>query len=256
MSINAPNSTFDIDFASLSHTGHVRKFNEDSVFADARRGLWIVADGMGGHHDGNIASDMIVQAAAGIAPAASLDELTTSLKASLGDVNERLLDLSNGDSAKIVGSTVVALMIHEMAYACLWAGDSRCYLIRDDRLAQLSHDHTEVQELVDRGVISKEEAKTWPRRNVVTRAIGADHVLALDVKTGSVSPGDTFVLCSDGLTGHVDDAEILSHLQWANARQACQSLIDLALARGGKDNVSIIIVNIALREATAVVYKW
>jgi protein phosphatase len=251
-----PRFGLEFDTATVTHQGHVREFNEDSVFANAERGIWLVADGMGGHRDGNVASAMIAEAAGQIGATATVEELAAAVRGRIGDVNERLLRISDGHSHLIVGSTVAALLIRDGAWCCLWAGDSRCYLVRGGRIEQLSRDHTEVQDLIDRGVIGAGEAKTWPRRNVITRAVGAEHGLVLEQAAGPVLPGDRFILCSDGLTGHVDDREILEHASRATARQACDRLLELALARGGKDNISIVTVNAVPREATTVVSKW
>ena len=244
------------DSASVTHQGHVRKYNEDSIYSGPNQGIWLVADGMGGHRDGNVASSKIAEAARKIEGHMPLTELAALLRSSVHSVNEELLGISNGEDHLIVGSTVTALLICESNYSCLWAGDSRCYLVRGGEIEQLSRDHTEVQELVDRGVISKAEAKTWPRRNVITRAVGASYDLQIEQATGQVFLGDCFILCSDGLTGHVEDHEILSLTSWTTAREACDRLLCLALDRGGKDNISIIVVNVQSRDATAVLNKW
>ena len=243
------------DAAVVTHQGHVRKLNEDSVFANAQQGLWLVADGMGGHRDGQVASGLIADAARKIAGSASLTELAAHVRQQIDKVNGQLLGMSNGHDHMISGSTVAALLIRDMEYCCLWAGDSRCYLMRDGRIQQVSRDHTEVQELVDRGTITATEAKTWPRRNVITRAVGADIDLVHEQTNGKVQPGDCFLLCSDGLTGHVDDQEILSVSNWSTAKNACDKLLELALERGGNDNISIIAVNAMMRMATVVVDK-
>lgn len=241
--------------AALTHSGHVRRFNEDSIFGDGERGVWVVADGMGGHRDGNLASAMITDAARDVGKAASLTELSFAFRRGIDAVNAELLSRSQGHPDRIVGSTVVALLTHDGNYCCLWAGDSRCYLVRDGRIEQLSHDHTEVQDLVDRGIISQEEAASWPRRNVVTRAVGAIDDLELEQATGVIKSGDRFVLCSDGLTGHVKDEEILAVSTGLSATQASHELLELALARGGKDNISVVIVNVVDRGATTLVMR-
>jgi protein phosphatase len=239
--------------ASVTHEGRVRKFNEDSVFSDEHHGVWIVADGMGGHKSGNIASAMVADAAQSLGPSSSAAELVSRLSHHLQSVNARLLTMSDGDSRSLVGTTVVALLFHGDSYACVWAGDSRCYLIRGNQISQLSHDHTEVQELVDSGAISREEARFWPRRNVITRAVGAERELDLDMVTGRIEPGDSFLLCSDGLTGHVDEREIQSAVRSSGAREACEKLLNLALERGGRDNISVVIINVMRRSDATVI---
>ncbi len=246
---------FEFETSSRTHTGHVRKFNEDSVFTNADIGIWLVADGMGGHNDGNVASAMIADAAAVFDEPASQLSLVENFKRKIYDVNTRLLNISNGDNALLVGSTVIALLIEGHSFSCIWAGDSRCYLVRSGAISQVSHDHTEVQDLVDQGTISAHEAKTWPRRNVITRAVGADHDLQLETIVGDVRHGDCFILCSDGLTGHVSDQEIQTTVRWSRPREACDKLIDLALERGGKDNVSVVVVQVSVPDKTTIVQR-
>jgi len=235
--------------ATATHPGRVRKVNEDSVYADAKRGIWLVADGMGGHRDGGVASAMIVEA---VVRNSAGHDMMSGLLASVYEVNQDLLQRSNGVHENIIGSTLVAVIVEGQNYTCLWAGDSRCYLVRAGAVKQLSQDHTEVQELLDSGAISQQEAKTWPRRNVITRAIGVDHNLKLDAVSGEIEYGDCFILCSDGLTGHVNDAEILERSSKATPEAACTELLDLALERGGKDNISIIVAQVSKADRTIV----
>ena len=238
--------------ATATHPGRVRKVNEDSVYADPKRGIWLVADGMGGHRDGGVASAMIVEAVGRI-PANG--DILSGLLAGVGEVNESLLRRSNGVHENIIGSTLNALIADGRKYTCLWAGDSRCYLVRAGTVRQLSQDHTEVQELIDSGAITQQEAMTWPRRNVITRAVGVDHDLELDTAAGEIEHGDCFILCSDGLTGHVTDAEILASSSKASPEAACAELLNLALERGGKDNISIIIVRVSREDKTIVLER-
>ena len=239
--------TFIFETETVTHPGKVRKLNEDSIFASARHGIWLVADGMGGHRDGNVASAMIAETTAQLPGG---QNLAADFVASMGQVNDRLLALSGGVAERIVGSTVAALIIQGSRYLCLWAGDSRCYLVRKGVLSQLSHDHTEVQELLSAGAITAEEARKWPRRNVITRAVGADWTLNLAEEEGGVAAGDCFILCSDGLTTHVSDAEILQHAMAAAPKTLCAGLLALALERGGRDNISIIALHVAERDKT------
>lgn len=258
MSLRAQSGGLEFETAAVTHPGHVRQFNEDSVFTSDRDGVWVVADGMGGHRDGNVASAMITAVAETIQTPGTLSDLSEDFSRGIENVNEILLAKSNGQDHLLIGSTIAALLIRQHAYVCLWAGDSRCYLVRRGRIEQISRDHTEVQDLVDRGVLTRSEARTWPRRNVITRAVGAEARLALERTQGEVQAGDCFILCSDGLTGHVEDLEILSSVQWASAQQASDRLLSLALERGGKDNISIIIVNVTSHDTsndTTVVVK-
>ena len=143
-----------------------------------------------------------------------------------------------------IGSTVAALLAIDGRFACLWSGDSRVYLVRNGSITQVSRDHTEVQELLDKGLITTEEAVAWPRKNVITRAVGVSDQIAMDFQHGEALPGDVFVLNSDGLTAHVSDAEIRAAVVAEPPQAACETLLKTVLARGGTDNVTILIVAI------------
>jgi protein phosphatase len=134
------------------------------------------------------------------------------------------------------------LLAYDSHYACVWSGDSRIYIVRAGQITQLSRDHTEVQELVSEGIITATEAKTWPGSNVVTRAIGVFDEPELEINSGPLQPGDSFVICSDGLTHHVQDHEILSCVGTSVSQQACDRLLALTLERGAVDNVTVIVV--------------
>ena len=255
MTSDAQIISFNFDVASRTDQGKVRKFNEDSIFASSELGIWLVADGMGGHNDGNVASTMIAEAVQSLHQEHDLKDIDESFRQQVQAVNTRLLGISNGDTALLVGSTVVALLIEGTTFSCIWAGDSRCYLVRDGLISQVSHDHTEVQDLLDQGAITLSEAASWPRRNVITRAVGADYDLQLESVSGFVEHNDCFVLCSDGLTGHVNDQEILASVSWSKSQDACDRLVGLALERGGKDNVSVVVVQVSRRDHTTIVKR-
>lgn len=224
----------------VSHQGRVRERNEDRFLIEPESGLWVVADGMGGHEDGELASSSIVEHLGAIGVAASAPELRERFEDRLarahGDIRRQA-----SERGVTIGSTVAALLAIDGCYACLWAGDSRIYLVRAGTIAQVSRDHTEAQELVERGVITPQEAQTWPRRNVITRAIGVSDDLVMEFEQGETLPGDIFVLCTDGLTNHVSDREIESAVVAAPPRQACQALLDMVLERGASDNVTIVV---------------
>jgi protein phosphatase len=141
-----------------------------------------------------------------------------------------------------MGATVAALLAHDNFYACIWSGDSRVYLVRAGNITQLSRDHTEAQELVERGVLSREEARNWPGNNVVTRAIGVYDDVELELEHGVLQQGDRFVICSDGLTAHVEDREIMDRVLSLVPQAACDELVGLTLERGGTDNVTVVVV--------------
>lgn len=225
----------------VSHTGRVRDHNEDGFLAEPASGLWVVADGMGGHHAGEVASASIVDHLAGLGPVASARELRFRFEDRLAEAHAEIRALAKAKGVTI-GSTVAALLAMEGYFACLWSGDSRIYLVRHGAITQLTRDHTEAQELLDRGAITAEEAKNWPRRNVITRAVGVAEDVLMECETGETQPGDVFVLATDGLTGHVGDGEIASAVISLAPRAACEVLLDAALARGGTDNITVVVV--------------
>ncbi len=227
----------------VTDVGRVREHNEDSVLARPAAGLWAVSDGMGGYGNGDIASQAVVEALNTLAPNESAPAFLTEFEQKIIGVNAELRSLARSHNKRIVGTTLVALIVHGVHYACVWCGDSRAYLYRDAKLSQLTRDHSEVQELVDRGVITKEQARTWPGRNVITRALGASDQAELEIVDGQVHAGDRFLLCSDGLIAHVSDDEIVKGLAAANPQEACDDLLKLTLGRGASDNVSIIVVD-------------
>ena len=239
---------------SATHVGMVRDVNEDNHFVGPDRGIWLVADGMGGHKNGRLASATVVRAVESVGLAASPPDLLARFKDRIHRANAELLRLAEGDGDAVIGATVAALLVFGGHFACVWSGDSRVYLVRAGAISQLSKDHTEVQELIDRGAIRPSEAKSWPRRNVVTRAVGVFDDPALDVVHGDLRAGDTFVLCSDGLTGHVDDEEILFNVAQFAPQEACEALIRLTLERGAADNVTVIAVN--CREGERTLPRW
>jgi serine/threonine protein phosphatase PrpC len=227
----------------LSHVGLQRKLNEDSVLAKPEIGLWAVADGMGGHGGGDVASRTVVEALRTLAPSASAAYLLSEFERRIMGVNSDLRALALTRETAVVGTTLIALLVHGAHYACVWCGDSRAYLRRDGALSRVSRDHSEVQELIDRGLLDEEEARAWPRRNVVTRALGANEQAELELVDGPIHAGDRFLLCSDGLTTHVRDKEIAALIASGEPQKACDDLLHLTLDRGASDNISIIIID-------------
>jgi serine/threonine protein phosphatase PrpC len=233
---------------AATHVGKVRSRNEDNFLVHPGSGIWVVADGMGGHQDGDIASKMIVEALQAVAPQSSAADLLTRCEASVLSANRRIQLHGAGGDQRVIGSTVAILLIHQYHYACLWSGDSRIYRLRDGELVQLSRDHTQVQELIESGQLTEDEAKNWPGRNVITRAVGVKDEPELDVEDGSLIPGDVFLLCSDGLTNHVSDREILAEIRNQGSQGACDALVRMTLARGARDNVTVVVVRYAPKD--------
>ncbi|MET0576697.1 MAG: protein phosphatase 2C domain-containing protein [Mesorhizobium sp.] len=225
----------------VSHKGCVRQLNEDSYLIEPRSGLWLVADGMGGHDAGEVASASIVEHLATIGIASSAPDLRARFEDRLSRAHAEIRGIAAARGVTI-GSTVAALLAMDGRFACLWSGDSRVYLVRNGSISQISRDHTEVQELLDRGMITPSEARSWPRRNVITRAVGVSDDIVIDFQQGEVLPGDIFVLSTDGLTAHVTDAEIQAAVVSAAPQTACKNLLATVLERGGTDNVTIVLV--------------
>jgi serine/threonine protein phosphatase PrpC len=236
-------TSFAFRTAWVSDVGLVRKLNEDSVLTKPEIGLWAVADGMGGYGGGDIASRAVVEALRTLAPTVSAALLLDAFEQKIVLVNSELRALAVAREAVVVGTTLVALIVHGAHFACAWCGDSRAYLRRDGKLWQISRDHSEVQELIDRGLLDEERARTFPRRNVVTRALGATDQAELDLVDGRIYSGDKFLLCSDGLTVHVEKDEIAAMLSAADPQSAVDALLDLTLSRGASDNISIVVVD-------------
>jgi serine/threonine protein phosphatase PrpC len=229
-----------IQDAGLSHVGKVRTANEDSIFTRKRDGLWAVADGMGGHANGAWASQAIV-AALETADGTNFDSRAQAASDALHRANAQIWAQGQANGASM-GSTVAALMLHSARFVVFWAGDSRCYLLRDKTLYRLTTDHSQVQELVSAGRLTPEEAENHPMAHVLSRAVGVQPQLELEAVADEARAGDVFLLCSDGLTRLASDEEIAAHLNGKAPAAAAEALVNLCLERGAPDNVSVVIV--------------
>jgi len=231
--------------AARTHVGLKRKINEDSILVETDRGLWAVADGMGGHEAGEVASAMVVDALRDLPSTSDLDQLAASAGEALSATNRELIDLarSNGHGGTI-GTTVVGLAIADGQFRCFWSGDSRGYRLRDGMIARVTRDHSLVQQLVDSGILKEEEAELHENSSVITRAVGVAEQFAIDVVGGEIQAGDLFLLASDGLTRVVNDREIALELERSPPEQAADNLLQTVLERGAPDNVSIIITRL------------
>lgn len=228
-----------------THVGLRRKVNEDSLLESTERGLWAVADGMGGHEAGEVASAMVVEALAGLPITNNLEADTANAVSAMIRVNQELIVLARSDMhSRTIGSTVVGLIIRDGQYRCFWAGDSRAYRVRCGVIRQLTRDHSLVQDLVEAGMIAPDEAHNHPNANVITRAVGAAETLIVDTVGGEARPGDQFLLASDGLTRLVDDGEMRDELAEFEPSEAAGKLLDAVLVRGAPDNVSLIITKV------------
>jgi serine/threonine protein phosphatase Stp1 len=229
---------------ATTHPGMKRKHNEDAYVDRPDLGLWAVADGAGGHHAGEVASGMIRESLEAIPPGLSASELLSEVRTRIEMTHEALrAEAERRGPDVIIASTVVVMLARNDHFACLWAGDSRAYLLRDGTLQQITRDHSLVQELVESGVIRPEEAEHHPRANVITRAVGADlDEFALDKVSGRIQVGDRFLLCSDGLCKTVPEDELASLLSDNAGTPPPDTLIAAALALNATDNVTAIAV--------------
>ncbi len=228
--------------AGKTATGHVRRLNEDAFLDVREQGLWAVADGMGGHSRGDWASQCIVETLHDFKrldnPDASIEELMRRLEQA-----NRLCLAESGD--RIMGSTVAALYLHDDKAYTLWAGDSRIYRFRGEAFSQLTDDHSLVQELHRLGELTRDEADSHPSQNVITRAIGVAEELEVQVRQFDLEAGDRFILCSDGLFKDMKPAELRELAGLPSPRDALDRLMELALKRGGTDNLTAVVVQVA-----------
>ena len=229
--------------STASHVGLVRTINEDAYLDRPDIGLWVVADGMGGHHAGDVASSSIVQALSDIKPDPHLSQFINQTEDRLLGINRRLRQMADEhQDNRTIGSTVIAMLACNHYCALLWAGDSRAYLLRDGKLSQLTRDHSQVEELVQRGLLLPEQAEMHPAANIITRAVGAGNELDIDVDLIEAKSGDTFLLCSDGLYKHVNNADLTELLAQENLHDITNDLINLTLERGATDNVTTVVI--------------
>ena len=241
--MTTPRHSFSFTASGATDVGRVRRHNEDSYLERSDIGLWAVADGMGGHAAGDLASQMIVENLQKVEPPVDAVRFLGAVNRQIHDAHDSLRqEAARRGDGRVIGSTVVALLVRDGHFACLWAGDSRAYLLRDGGLRQLSRDHSLVQDLVDSGQIAPEEAESHPNANVVTRAVGASEELELDKRNEPLRDGDVFVLCSDGLSRLAAPSEIAALLQRHPGEGGAQALVDLALDRGAPDNVTVVVV--------------
>lgn len=230
--------------AVATDVGGKRKINEDALLARPDAGLWVVADGMGGHAAGDVASNAVIHPLQHIPRPDSLPDFVEAVEDALMSVNQQLRDYSVEQlGGRTLGSTVVTLILSQHTGVCLWAGDSRLYRLRQGQLTRLSRDHSAVQEMVEAGAITQAEADSHPKSNVITRAVGGAETLYVDSAVFAPQAGDTYLLCSDGLYNEVAEDSIRRKLA-LDQDEAAQRLLDEALHNGGRDNISLVIVKV------------
>jgi PPM family protein phosphatase len=238
-----------ITCAGRTDVGIIRSGNEDSYLMVPERGIFIVADGMGGHAAGEVASEMAVRFVArelgslkGLSDDQVADRMRSAIRAGNGAIFQRTL---TEHDKRGMGTTVTALVLYDTRFLIGQVGDSRAYLFRDGNLIQLTKDHSYVQEQVDAGYLTPEQARSHPYSNVITRCVGANSDVMPDIYLGTVQPKDLFLLASDGLTGMLEDAQLAELL---GASQMPQELVDKLITEanrhGGLDNITAILVRV------------
>ncbi len=249
-----------IKACGLSDVGKKRKHNEDAFASDVSERLFIVADGMGGHAAGEVASKITVETIGEFIAATrqkeeatwpfkynhELDFNSNRLAVAIEKANERVMAAVAAQPwLKGMGTTVVAGLLNERILSLAHVGDSRAYLLRDGQLSRLTDDHSWVHEQVAAGILTEEEAKTHPLKNVVTRALGGGPSVLPDLQELVFSPGDRFLFCSDGLTTMVSDEEIRdAAISIADPEALCHTLVDMANEKGGVDNITVVVVDV------------
>jgi PPM family protein phosphatase len=259
----------EIEAYGLTDVGKKRKHNEDAYALDESEGLFIVADGMGGHAAGEVAAKITVETIGEFIAATRQKEEATwpfkynhellfnsnRLAIAIEKANERVMSAVAAQPwLKGMGTTVVAGLLNEKILSLAHVGDSRAYLYRGGELTRLTDDHSWVHEQVSAGILTEDEAKTHPLKNVVTRALGGGASVAPDLREMEFFPGDAFLFCSDGLTTMLSDEEIRDCVavdEKKNAEALCQDLVDLANEKGGVDNITVVFVRIPFKESRA-----
>lgn len=240
--------------SAVSHAGTANRLNEDGFVNRPDLGLWAVADGAGGHESGEVASAEVVASLQGIDPGLSAAEMLVEVRARLEQAHARLREAAASRGADVLmATTVVVLLVRDDHFACLWAGDSRAYLLRGHELTRITRDHSLVQALVESGTITDSEAIGHPHANIITRAVGADSDAPdLEKRTGQLMAGDRLLLCTDGLCKTLPD-ERLRDLLSAEDHAGAERLVAAALEARVSDNVTAITIDIgpAVRDAAA-----
>ena len=233
--------------SARTDVGHVRKANEDSFLDAQEQGLWVVADGMGGHSRGDRASQSIIEKLHNFVATKNAEHDLDEILKRLHEANQQCRQESEGQGS--MGSTVAALYVYGVEAYVIWAGDSRIYRYREPDFVQLTDDHSLVQELYRLGELEANDLDNHPSSNVITRAVGVHDILEPQVRKIKVKPGDRYLLCSDGLFKDVAPEELKERLIRFGPGQAADAMMALALRRGGTDNTTAIVVQIPVAAA-------
>ncbi len=239
--------------SAVTHAGTANRLNEDGFVNRPDLGLWAVADGAGGHESGEVASAEVVSSLQTIEPGLSAAEMLVEVRSRLEQAHSRLLEAASQRGPDVLlATTVVVLLARDDHFACLWAGDSRAYLLRGHSLTRITRDHSLVQALVESGTITEGEAIGHPHANVITRAVGADgDPLELEKRTGQLQVGDRLLLCTDGLCKTLPEEQLLELLS-GDSDSGAERLVAAALTAKVNDNVTAITITFGADEAAAI----
>jgi serine/threonine-protein phosphatase Stp1 len=237
---------------AATHAGTANRLNEDAFVNRPDLGLWAVADGAGGHESGEVASAEVASLLQTVDPGLSAGEMLVVVRARLEEAHARLRDAGSRRGAGVmVATTVVVALARDDHFACLWAGDSRAYLLRGETLTRITRDHSLVQGLVESGTITEAEAAVHPKANIITRAVGAgSDLLELDKRTGRLMPGDRLLLCSDGLCKTLPEEELAALLS-GDPDTGAERLVTAALVAQVTDNVTAVTIDFGVGEGLA-----
>ena len=224
--------------------GNNRKQNEDALLLKPSAGLWVIADGMGGHSFGSYASQLVVNRIAATDTAGTPEQALNKIQIALQDVNTHLVEYAQENEQGICGSTVIGMLLSRNTCIFFWAGDSRLYLVRDQQISQLSKDHSVEQEKIDKGLIKKNDP-SFTGKNLITRAVGGDHHLDLEISYHQPQPGDQLFLCSDGVYNEMSEQEIEDIMNMPNsAKERCLTMNEEVISRAARDNFTGIIIEL------------
>jgi serine/threonine protein phosphatase Stp1 len=238
-------SAIDVRESAATHVGLVRSSNQDSYCCNPAAGVWVVADGMGGHYGGEWASAAIVDQIGALSGYGGFAARLNAARGAIADANRRVFDEAQAQRRQM-GSTVVALVIGEGRYAILWAGDSRAYLKRGDIFLRLTRDHSQAEELVEAGLLDRHSVVGHPSSHILVRAVGVMPSVEIDEIAGESAESDIFLLCSDGLHNLVSEAEMAKMIDYEAFGRVSEQLVELGLERGAPDNITVCMVTVGI----------
>ncbi|MBU5316301.1 Stp1/IreP family PP2C-type Ser/Thr phosphatase [Clostridium bornimense] len=222
----------------VSDVGNVRTLNEDyyGYLQDKDYSIYVIADGMGGHNAGEVASKIAVE------ETINVFKKTRSITEAIRKANEKIYLLSVEDKKLSgMGTTITVAVIENNNIEIGHVGDSSCFVIDGDEIVKITRDHSLVQELIEIGSITEEQAKTHPNRNIITRALGTNDTIDIDVYKLELTGKEKFILCTDGLSNYIEQDEMLAIVNKEDCKKACLDMVELAKSRGGRDNITVIV---------------